>query len=451
MNRRQEYNELLASMKNTPPELSFTMTRVQARVRKNQRNNLLWKTALSSFVALVLTFVITVNAVPRVAFALSDFPVLGSLVRAVSFDPSLKKAVENNYAQYVGVEKTVDNLTVKIEYLIVDAQRISVFFSCTKPDSLVLDNIRAFDKNDEHLVAGLSYGSLNDEKGELNEARIDMGEGELVPEEFTLTLSFSKADQRLEATVGDKIAPSETVSELSFLLTPDTKYTRTIETIEINKELMLNGQKILIERLDIFPTQAKLLILCDENNDAFIKGLDIWLEDDKGNRYEPKSNGITATFSSDNENIASLWIESSYFSKTKVLKLHIDGIQMIAKDRLFGVIDYQAGTISNLPKGVSVEEMFMQGKNLHIKLGCTSDTPNHTFQITSWEYYRNDQQLSFEGRSATTGDDEYHFVEMLEIKNYDGASEYKLKWNYGPMQTMEKPLAIKISKHSPTQ
>jgi hypothetical protein len=444
MNRRQEYYELLSSLENTPAELNFTMTRVGARIKKVQRKQLLWKTALTSFLTLVIIFVVTVNAFPTVAFALSNVPILGSLVRAVSFDPSMKKAVENNYAQYVGLEKTVDDVTVKIEYLIVDAQRISVFYSCTKPDTLVLNSMQAFDKNDEHLVAGISYKNLSEDKDGLNEARIDLGEDQLVPEELTFTLSFCKADKRQVATIRDEVTPSEVVSELSFRLNPDPQYAKTVKTIEINKELMINGQKIKIERLDIFPTQAKLLLICAENNSAYIKGLDLWLEDDKGNRYEPKNNGITATFSSDNENVASLWIESSYFAKTQTLKLCINGIQMIAKDALFGVIDYQTGTITNLPKDVRVEEISLQGNNLHISLVGKSPKPNHTFQIAGWEYWHGDEKCSFGSRSSTTGDDEYHFIEMFEIKEFDVSSQYKLKWNYGPIEALKEPISITL-------
>ena len=208
MNRRQEYYELLSSLENTPAELNFTMTRVGARIKKAQRKQLLWKTALTSFLTLVIIFVVTVNAFPTVAFALSNVPILGSLVRAVSFDPSMKKAVENNYAQYVGLEKTVDDVTVKIEYLIVDAQRISVFYSCTKPDTLVLNSMQAFDKNDEHLVAGISYKNLSEDKDGLNEARIDLGEDQLIPEELTFTLSFCKGDKRQVATIREKVNSS---------------------------------------------------------------------------------------------------------------------------------------------------------------------------------------------------------------------------------------------------
>ena len=87
--------------------------------------------------SLFIAFTILVNLSPAFALSLESVPVLGelsafvsfSLRDTVSFSPSLSEAVENDYLQHIGQEQTIGDITLRIEYVIVDQKQLHVFFT----------------------------------------------------------------------------------------------------------------------------------------------------------------------------------------------------------------------------------------------------------------------------------------------------------------------------------
>ena len=90
MNRNEEYSALLRELEDTPPALEKALPRARARLR---RRRVLQPAA--SLAGLACCFVLLVNFCAPVAYACSRVPLLRELAAAVTFSPSLSRAVDN--------------------------------------------------------------------------------------------------------------------------------------------------------------------------------------------------------------------------------------------------------------------------------------------------------------------------------------------------------------------
>lgn len=83
----------------------------------------------SSCLAFLMLFTMLVNCVPVFAYTCGNLPGLKALVKLVAFSPSLSSAVENKYVQPIEQEQTLNDITARIEYVIVDQKQLNVVYS----------------------------------------------------------------------------------------------------------------------------------------------------------------------------------------------------------------------------------------------------------------------------------------------------------------------------------
>ena len=134
MNRKLEYEELLQELDKPVPKLERTLERAYAKKKHRSR-------MIRPFVSVAATFVlfvVLVNFCSPVAYACSKVPILCDLAKAVTFSRSLSDAVENEYVQNLDLTRTDGDITVSVEYLIVDRKQVNVFF---RLDSEVYSNL----------------------------------------------------------------------------------------------------------------------------------------------------------------------------------------------------------------------------------------------------------------------------------------------------------------------
>ena len=137
MNRNEEYNELMQKLDSPPLKLDYTLERARARqsaLKKRKKASKVVLIPLGTLVAVFALFTALVNFSAPFAEACSEIPVLSRLAEAVSFNPSLSAALENEYVQEVGQEQTKNGVTAKIEYVIVDQKQLNIFYSLKSSD-----------------------------------------------------------------------------------------------------------------------------------------------------------------------------------------------------------------------------------------------------------------------------------------------------------------------------
>ncbi len=454
MNRYDEYTKLKNELAQPPQRLEETLHQAMTRYARHKKLTFLWRTPMVSLSFLAALFILLVNLSPTAALAMSDIPILKSFVKAVAFDPSLKIAVENDYVQYVGDRQTKEGIHVTVDYMIVDANHISLFFRVDSPNETGIYNFQLLDATGLPLPATLVYDT-GYEKDQMEEIKVDMAKETPIPKELFFDINITETPPEKTQTVtvpGDSgIWSSETentedTSAVSvpfhFVLKPEDKFIQSKRTATIDEWIEVFGQRIYLDRLEIYPSKTTLIIETDETNSAAVRNLNLYFEDEKGKLYNQKSSGVTATFQPDGINIGSIWFESSYFALAKHLTLNLTGVSLIEKDKQYGIIDYAHKTISNLPEEVTVEAMELDNKTLTFTLNVAKP-----LEIISSQYYDiHDNLYNFGTFTFNTYQDKdkntimnanYRIAPFID--NY-----YKVEWHYAPEKKLSKPIEINI-------
>lgn len=454
MNRNEEFLELKGELEQTPIALEYSAVKAIAKAKKSKRRSLLLKTPLISFCTVAVAFVLLVNLFPTVALAMSNLPILRELVSAVAFDSSLKAAVDNDYYQVIGESQTRDDVTMTIDYMILDAGHISIFYKVDAPTKEGELSCEFEDMDGNQLQAAICWDNL--EIGKLKKIDINFSDNFDIPEEFSFTaqlylgeryedsmeLLTKRSSENLSATAyhdGKAVGKYET---FRFKLKPDKRFTQMINTISIDKWVEVKGQRIYLKNLDVYPTRARLNIDCDENNSAVLESLNIHFEDNKGGVYH-STGGVSAFSDPISDNINVLFYESSYFANTKHLTLYIDGITMIDKDKRYGEINYAKKTITNLPQGITVESMVLTDSTLEVVLKGVTEKKGAFGNLIFMQYYDLDDKVYDFANGISTNTDATIYHQRFQIPNYEDY-KYKVKWAYAPMKTFDKPISIKL-------
>lgn len=431
MNRNEEYAALLSALEETPLELEQAVERALKREKTFQRKRRAFGIPVGSLAACFTAFVLLVNLFPPFAMACGNVPLLRELVKAVAWSPSLSAAVENEYVQPIEQSQTVNGVTATIHYVIVDQRKLSVFFTL---DSKQYDNLTASMPTFDSVGCSYSGAEARPEKGELLSYHIDYID-QTVPD--TLTLSFGVSTWSDGAQAPEDLAEDamlwdsweeekpEYLAEFTFTLALDPYFTAQGEVLPVNRTFTLDGQSVTVTEAEVYPTHLRLNFAYDAANTAWLKGLDFYLENEWGERFEAAANGITATGSADtaDENMASFWLDSPYFSQGEHLTLHITGAQWLDKDRETVEVDLAAGTGRDFPDGVRVEWTKRRNSGWLV----STSTPyrwGNTAMYSTWsgEYYDADgNKYSTDGHSTQTVPD---FPETLSGASLEAHEAY---------------------------
>lgn len=131
---------------------------------------------------------------------------------------------------------------------------------------------------------------------------LDYGEGN-VPDGFTMTFPVfgeqngeEDAPAPLERSYEEEmLSPEEEpereiLAEFTFDLRFDPTYTAQGERISVQRKVELDGQILTVIEAEVYPTHVRVHIVGAEENTAWLKGLEFYLEDENGNRFEAISN-----------------------------------------------------------------------------------------------------------------------------------------------------------------
>jgi hypothetical protein len=459
MNRNDEFFEIKQALEKTPAELEYITTKAVRRAKNRNRWTAIWKTPVISFCSIAVLFILLVNMFPKVAMAMSNVPFLKELVAAVALDPSLKLAVENDYYQAVGESQSQDNVTVSVDYMILDASHISLFFHVEAPVKEGIYHFELLNDSSSPIAAALAYDNMY-ETGKLEEIQIEFTDRDsVIPKKMTFqitinvdedfsefkTVEVPATDNELTPIPDNQAIQSGTDYDFSFDLYPDVLLARSVDSIPLDQWITIQGQRIYLDCLNIYPTRTRLYIECDKNNSAVLYDLGVYFEDEKGDVYDNRSNGIVAQGSPDSYDIGAIYFESSYFSNAKALTMFITDITLLEKSKLYGDIDFENRTISNMPEGVIIDKMDLEQNTLSFTLKAPYHKPNSIYEVISSEYFDHSGNTYYFGSwSTNTSDNEDYFYVNYQISNYTD-NKYRLRWSYAPLQVLEQPIPIKIN------
>ena len=353
MNRTEEYNALLHELEQTPPELDGTVDRARARLRR-RRAGRRWGIPAAGLAGVAAAFVLLVNYSMPFAQACSTVPVLRELMAAVAFSPSLKLAVEHNYAQYIGEEQTQNGVTLRLEYLILDQGQLRFFLKVDGPHGHYMASADLADENGVPLE-GCAISSSSFDPGELTGAvSVHVSDDAFrFPEVLRLTLHLEGEDggavdaPRPAPDDEEEIAPAYE-GDFFFEIPLDASHLNEVMSIPMGDWVEVDGQ-LLRFALDSYPTHGRLTVEEHPDNTASLAGLDFYLEDEKGNKYEDNPSGSIGGLGN------SRMCDTTFFSNPAHLTLHITRLDWLEPEKEWVTVDLKQGVaLDPLPDGVEL-------------------------------------------------------------------------------------------------
>lgn len=397
MNRTEELEALRRELEQTPPELAFAVTRAKARAKSRKR--LKWAgipagTLAGAFAA----FVLLVNAMPTFALACSRVPLLSDLAAAVDWSGSLRAAVEHQYVQPVGQSQTVNGITVTIDSLIVDQKQLNLFVTVENEDkSLPMTDLDWDVLSEAADCSILDYGEH--QNGVLRRITFDFEHGTM-PSELTVQFTAHPftSYERDAAVTFEAARAGEPAAEFVFTVRFDPAFTASGEVMPIGQWVELDGQRIYVEQLEVYPSHARLKLRDDPENTLRLVDLDFYLEDGNGVRYEAES-GLSGRSDEDTGFAFERRVASPWFSRSKTLTLCITGVSWLDEENDTVTVDLVTRTAVGLPEGVVFEGVggaegqrelifrlpYSSGGAVFGLFGHTYTAPDGTeYEVTSW-------------------------------------------------------------------
>lgn len=400
MNRMEEYNSLLKELDETPKGFDNAAQKARTRLLKRRRRQKFFLVPCSSVAACFLLFVVLVNTSAPFAYACSSLPLLGKLAQAVSFSPSLKAAVENDYIQELNLSQSQPGVTMNIDYLIVDQKQVNIFYTLYSSEFENIDIFPEILNADGSDMDGFSVSIPGrKQNGEIRQITIDFMDQD-VPDRLRLdcTLTYPgvipdpdsliPAPDASVASAGDRAAtadtslpaPDSTIAEFSFLLEFDPKFTASGVILSPQEKVTLWENTFCLEQVGIYPTHMSLFFTESADNSAWLAGLSYYVENERGERFDKISNGISATGVTGSSSMLGQRLESAFFSSSEKLTLVITGANLLEKDMKDLEIDLENGTAEGpLPQGVEFMGTEPSGDGYKLNFQCLHKTDSPMF------------------------------------------------------------------------
>ena len=438
MTRNEEYQALLQELETTPAALDGAVERALRR-RKRDRRLRLFGVPAGSLAACFAAFVLLVNLFPPFARACGNVPVLRALAQAVAWSPSLSAAVANDYVQPIGQSQTVNGITATVEYVIVDQKQVHIFFTLKGEGyeslSAELPEFTPWQR------CSVLEGDFLQPPGTLLRFTLDYQDND-VPEGFTITLG---ADSSVwDALEKDTAPPDNSIlATFTFDLKFDPTYTASGEIIPVNSAFQLDGQTLTVTEAEVYPTHVRVNVEGAAANTAWLKSLDFYLENEDGERFEPISNGVTASGDPDTPAMNSFRLESPYFADSAHLTLHITGATWLDKDMERIRVDLKSGTADQMPEGVELYSAERSGDGWRIEFRARNREENHFHQLFYSTYYAPDGTEYDQQATSVTAPEDGYFYRQMVLRDYPW-DEVWLCPAYSRTTTAETPVIIPI-------
>lgn len=435
MNRNDEYQAMIRELDQPAPELDTTLERAYSKRRK--KNRALAASCTSGLATCFMIFVLLVNFCTPVAYACSQIPILRELAEAVTISRSLTDAVENEYVQMIDLSQTENDITASVEYLIVDQKQVNVFY---RLDSDMHDKLEAdadsFYADGSNTPTFNSSSSFGVENGGLRNFTIDFGEG-TVPDSLKILLEVyanevnevaeeeggldSGSNERFPDDVYEK---PEYLADFEFLLKFDPEFTATGKIYDLDRTVELEGQAITITDIEVYPTHIRVDIEEAEENTAWLKDLEFYIETDWGMKFDPVSNGITATGTDESPSMVSYRADSTYFYEAENLRLVITGARWLRKDRETVYLDLATGEHGEIPEGTEFDSAVRQGDDWIVSFKVEHEKDGPIYQVFGHKYYDaagNEYEITQWGSTFGESDEDgkiTYFYDEFPLKDY---------------------------------
>lgn len=311
------------------------IAKAQQETRRKNKKRMLLSLA---FVAIIsLAFVVSVRLSPAFANTMSSVPGLNKIVELIQWDQGIKKIVEMEYYEAIGVSKEKNQITITIDYVSIDEHEILISYNIQAPFNLWdswLDSVIV--KNDGVKIkpSSLSYQYQESETYKTD----------LIRYTFLEKQQFNSQNFEVEFHLNDE---KETVISIPFTakqaILPAKQY-------DLHQQINIENQSVTIESVTIYPTKTEVIIDIDPANTMrILQFVDLRVEDDQGNSWGSIRNGVVT--SEDEKGRLHYFLQSNYFEHPQQLFLKLNRVQALPKGQDYLEVDLQKQQVLKEPTG----------------------------------------------------------------------------------------------------
>ena len=312
-----------------------------------------------------ILFIATVNISPTVAHAFDNIPGLRELRQALSFTPlleaesitpSMRTAAENDYVQEIGLELTVNEIIMKVEYVILDHKQINIFYTLESESYADIHTVNYKLFNADEIA--LEYSAWDRVTG----IRLMSVRG--LPTDGIRQLSFYFDDIIMYGNQivfmcdiidlwshFDEDGYASPVAVFTFFINIDPELIHPGEIIPLDQIIIIDRQHLRVTSAEIYPTHIRIIIIEDDLNTSRLKSLLCHLIDENGNRFDLTGYNLNM-FSNLRAGRSSYIFESSFFTRSENLTLVITHALWLDKNAPLTKVDLINEVVENLPEGV---------------------------------------------------------------------------------------------------
>ena len=432
MNRNEEFFELLNELEENAPDLSVSVRKAKDR---RKRSVFLYR-PLAGLAACFALFVLLVNVSAPVARACANVPIVRQLAEAVTFSRSLSDAVENDYVQHVDMVQEDGGVTAKIEYVIVDAKQVNIFYRLESEEYKAMYTMpRVLYKDGSKEEPCTLRTPINDVPNEeLRLITLDYYDAE-VPDGVQLEIVTYQVQS-------DYRGEEDPIAKFTFRLGFDTEHLAQAIVYPVNETAVLDGQRITVTDIEVYPTHLRVNTVGAAENTAWLQGLDFFIETEKG-RFDIPAGGILST--GKKEGHTSFRADSFYFYEAKEIRLIITGARWLSKDMEQVDIDLKTGMTTDLPEGVSFVPMGAENATSPVMFHIRWDWDDSQHMMLSMVYEDAKGELC-EAAVGARNCREHEgncWHEWLELKAYP-YDDIRVRLTYTHGWKAEKPITITV-------
>lgn len=393
MDENNEHKHILTELEETTPDFKFNTVFEKSKAKKNKIKKVFIYLFASLF-TIIFAFIIIINLSTSIAYAVGRIPVLSDLARAAAFSPSLKAAIDNQYVQKVNITKEENGITIKVEYIIVDEKQANIFYYLSRDgkNNLMCDAQLPSEGNTfrEGYMSSSYQPNTNDDLLKFTVDFIEDNVPDQLKVEFNVWERSYNTKNEQATTQFDELPAKAFEPEYIANFTIDLKFDPTLiqkgKTIDIKQWVELGKQRIYINNAEIYPTHIRLNLEDDQNNTAWLKGLDFSISDKNGEVVDTVKNGISGTGSENSPFMVSQRLESNYFSNEENFTISIDGATWLHKDHEFVKIDLKNKTYNYLPDGVQIDSIEKSNNNWTLRFLVKMYKPELMNAVFAMEY-----------------------------------------------------------------
>lgn len=346
MNQQQE-ERYLALLQSIPVDQLDTNSQ-KGGINRLKKQSIRRKRILQSTIAVAFVMIALIGSIrvsPAFASTLAQIPGLKPLVEMIAFDKGMQDIINNDYYEAINKSQSIDGNTLTITGVVADESGMIISYKLDSNEDLA-------------IVNGVSVDVIQGKKA-INEATVSASwssqENGTFSVENTIEVAAKKGmdysikDFTLELSLHER---PEMVFKVPFTLKNDIKKSNHYV---INKDVIIDGQRITIHKLIVSPIRSELKLSIDPKNTKKILDFgDIRIYDEDGEIWGQIKNGF-ARYGDYTDKNFSLLLESNYFRLPKDITIEFREIEAIDKADQYIMVDLEKKKVLSQPKNLDIE------------------------------------------------------------------------------------------------